>query len=128
MKENDSKDFDILLDGNLITVTYYNSPEDPEENTKLALLVKSKVDEILDKGGDYSIIMDASRLEESHITDESNHIYREVAYDPRIKKAGVVGLDDKIPKVWKFVAPVARTLSKVNWFSNIEEAKMWCKD
>lgn len=99
-----------------------------KENVRRAELVAEEVYNILDndESREFKVLIDITKMPESHISKEANEIYRDVARRKQIVKVAVVGSSSVQARVLKFVMPfILGEGNKVLWFPNEKEAVAW---
>lgn len=126
--ETHTHSFTTVEEAGVIRVNFLDKVIDKEKNIKRAELAAHTVYEILEAQPEkkFSVLVDMSRMGESHIPLKASKVYLQALRRQQIQKVAVVGNFKTQLKVLSFLTPfIVGEGKKVTWFPNVMEALLW---
>ncbi len=120
--------YSVTQVGDLVKLYFLEQVIDPDENVRRAELAREDVYAVYakDESVGFKILVDMTRMGESHISRKAHKIYLDALKHPQTKKVAIVGNFKKQLKVLSFITPfIVGEGKKVTWFANEPEAMLW---
>ena len=123
------KSFKVDVDETgFMRVSFFEDIIDTEENAKRAELVAVDIYNIFSKKPEmkFNILIDISKMDESHISKRANEIYRNIARREEVVRVAIIGKPGLQSRVLTFVLPFMKGEGKkVLWFMEEQKAISW---
>ena len=120
----------VLDDDGIINLYSHEVIHDPELNTRLAEMIESDVNFILnrDPRKTYHLIVDLTSIERGgHASSKARKTYNRIAANSQIKKFAIIGGSVFARTVAVFIIHAAGKGEKMKWFTTREECLNWLR-
>ena len=120
--------YSVFKEDDLIKLYFLEQVIDSDENVRRAELAREAVYALYaeNKDKEFKVLVDMTRMGESHISRKAHKIYLDALKHPQTKKVAIVGNFKKQLKVLSFITPfIVGEGKKVTWFANEPEAMLW---